>query len=180
MREGSRITPASRPRLRVLTRALAVTALALAGLAATAEATIGPSVPAGFTLVVSDSIATPGYYDATVRTAYVQSTASDWTQMHERCHAHQHLTILQETGREPVGARWQLDPWYATSQGIAYVRAIASSSFTWPAGWLSDNSPLEDFANACGLYYLNPGWLYELDPIRYHAIEAAVAGASPG
>jgi hypothetical protein len=128
-------------------------------------------------MIVDDSIDMTGYYDATVHTAYVRSDASDWAQMHERCHAHQHLTILIETGREPVGDRWQLDPWYATSEGTRYIQAIAASTYRWPREWLSDDNPLEDFANACGLYYLNPSWLYSLDPIRYHAVAAALEPA---
>ena len=132
----------------------------------------GPDVPQGFALVVTDTITATGYYDATVRTAYVRSTASDWTQMHERCHAHQHLTILRETGQEPVWAVWQLETWYLTSEGAAYIGAITRSAYRWPAAWLSADNPLEDFANACGLYFLNPGWLYSLDPVRYEAVDA--------
>jgi hypothetical protein len=144
---------------------------AIGGFAGPVQAAGSPDVPDGFTLVVTDTIAPAGYYDATVRTAYVRSTASDWTQMHERCHAYQHLTILRETGQEPLWGVWQLESWYLTSEGTAYIDAIARSAYRWPSAWLSADNPLEDFANACGLYFLNPGWLYSLDPVRYQAID---------
>jgi len=175
MREGSPTHPARRLRPARLVRALAAAAVAFGVFAAAGTAAADPSVPDGFTLVVTDGIDVTGYYDTTVRTAYVRSTASDWSRMHERCHAHQHLTILLETGQEPAGLRWQLDPWYTTSEGAGYIEAVARSAYRWPPGWLSDDNPLEDFANACGLYFLNPGWLYSLDPIRYHAVDALFA-----
>jgi hypothetical protein len=150
---------------------LLATLIALFAIATPAHAA-GPDVPEGFSLIVTDTISATGYYDATVRTAYVRSTASDWTQMHERCHAHQHMTILRETGQEPVWTVWQLESWYLTTEGAAYMEAITRSAYRWPSAWLSADNPLEDFANACGLYFVNPGWLYSLDPIRYEAVDA--------
>lgn len=176
MREGPRRQPlfphVFRPSAARLVWSLLATLSAVFAIAVPARAAGGPDVPEGFTLVITDTISATGYYDATVRTAYVRSTASDWSQMHERCHAHQHLTILRETGQEPVWSVWQLESWYLTSEGAAYIEAITRSAYHWPSAWLSADNPLEDFANACGLYFLNPGWLYTLDPIRYEAVDA--------
>jgi len=42
-----------------------------------------------------------GYYVPAIRTAVVPVWADPFVLAHETCHAHQHLTVLQELGREP-------------------------------------------------------------------------------
>lgn len=55
-----------------------------------------------------------GYYIAPIRTIVLRPGAAAFVLRHERCHAHQHLTVLQELGREPDA---DLSDWLLTTEG---------------------------------------------------------------
>jgi len=151
----------------LLRRALVVPLVA-AGLAA-----VGcMSVPQGVHIYVSDSGCTSdGYcpwpdgaphdfYYAPTRELVVSGGQSVKVDAHELCHAHQHETILEETGREPVGLT--LTEGLLTDEAAAY-RVVAEAN-PRPASWtLSKDNLIEDFAEACGRYLT--GWR-DQDPAR--------------
>lgn len=113
------------------------------------------------------------YYWAPTRTSVVCPEESAWTLRHEACHAHQHLTILEELGTEPVFP-YDLHEWDQTSEARTWNQLVTT---VWPAvgQWAMTPPPqtaLEDFAISCGLYF-SDGWrLREIDPARYAALEA--------
>lgn len=106
-----------------------------------------------------------GFYDAPTRAAViVLGDALDV--LHETCHAHQHLVILQETGMEPGLA---LNEWYGTTEGQMWTAATEGHPSLWT--WGRQNG-MEDFAESCGRFYM--GILKGQDPLRYRAIVAII------
>lgn len=114
------------------------------------------------------------YYWAPTRTAVVCPEQTPWTLRHEACHAHQHLTILEELGKD-AGPPYDLHEWLVTGEARDWGMLVTTA---WPnyGHWASEPSAhnaLEDFAISCGLYFTNPQLLHDLDPLRFNAIEAA-------
>ena len=102
------------------------------------------------------------FYYAPTREVVVGPGQSCRPLMHELCHAHQHQTILSETGREPSDLT--LVEWNDTAEAAAYASAIAGHPH--PADWrLSRDTLLEDFAEACGRYLARDP-RYPSDPLR--------------
>jgi len=109
------------------------------------------------------------WYDAASREVVVAPNQSLKVWAHEACHAHQHQTILDETGQEPVQVSSSFNPavriadlheWVATSEGVAYAAVVEQAGAN---GWGAHYAPLlEDFAEACGRYMVGR----ELDPVR--------------
>lgn len=84
-----------------------------------------------------------GYYDAPTRTVLLlRDTPLD--RMHETCHAHQHQTILETTGKEP--ASLDLREWSETTEAVIWRRENSGLPRFYPAD-------LEDFAETCGRYF---------------------------
>jgi hypothetical protein len=81
---------------------------------------------------------------------------------HEYCHAHQHWSI---NGGAPLSpSNYDLQSWYATSEGQSF--AAATSGEPWPWTHSAVNG-LEDFAWTCAYWYVDPGHLFEVSPARY-------------
>ena len=89
------------------------------------------------------------FYYAPTREVVVAPGQSCRLLMHELCHAHQHQTILNETGREPSDLT--LYEWDDTAEAAAYASVVAGHPR--PDDWrISRDTLLEDFAEACGRY----------------------------
>jgi hypothetical protein len=89
------------------------------------------------------------FYYAPTREIVVAPGQSCRSLMHEFCHAHQHETILEETGREPSDLT--LKEWYDATEAAAYAPVVAAHPH--PDDWqLTADTLLEDFAEACGRY----------------------------
>jgi hypothetical protein len=86
--------------------------------------------------------------------------------VHEACHAHQHQTILNETGKEP---NIELDQWYKTAEARSYAAAIAGLGR--PAGWAA-TTDIEDFASSCMMWLTYPTLLTTQSPERAAWMEA--------
>ena len=70
---------------------------------------------------------------------------------HEYCHAHQHWSI---NGGAPLPpSDYDLESWYATSEGKSFMAATAGLSFPWTNSAING---LEDFAWTCTYWYLDP------------------------
>lgn len=109
------------------------------------------SVPTGLHVVVTDTpedycSAHNNCYRSDLRAIIVAPNQSRKLWAHEACHAHQHQTILDETGIEPTG---DLHEWLDTSEGIEYAQVVAIAG---PTQWGDWNTPLENFAESCGRY----------------------------
>jgi len=80
--------------------------------------------------------------------------------VHETCHAHQHWSI---NGGAPT--REDLSAWYATAEAASFS-AIATD-WPYPYAFTTAQNRLEDFAEACALWYVDPARLLTLSPARY-------------
>ena len=81
---------------------------------------------------------------------------------HELCHAHQHWSI---NGGAPLApSDYDLESWYATSEGAGFQAAVAGLSWPWTH---SAVNVLEDFAWTCADWYLDPAHLLSISPERY-------------
>ena len=110
------------------------------------------------------------WYDATTREIVVAPGQSLKVWAHEACHAHQHQTILDETGKEPrlvvsafnpTARIADLHEWHGTDEGKAYAAVVEQAG---PNPWGMHYTPLlEDFAEACGRFLTDWG---DLDPVR--------------
>lgn len=91
------------------------------------------------------------FYWAPTHEVVMVSGCVESNRVHELCHAHQHWTI---NGGAPLApSDYDLGPWYATGQAQSFG-AIAGG-FPW--GRVSNASNLlEDFAETCASWYLNP------------------------
>ena len=110
-------------------------------------------VPEGISIVVTDEPEAlcgqyVNCYHAPTRTIVVLPGQSAKLLAHELCHAHQHQTILDETGIEPS---LDLREWYGTSEAGAYMAVREAAPV--PTEWrLSADTALEDFAEGCGRF----------------------------
>lgn len=100
------------------------------------------------------------FYWAPTHEIVTQGQQPEIRVMHERCHAHQHWVI---NGGEPTENN--LSTWYSTAEAISY-KAIAGG---WPYSYefTTKHNLLEDFAEACALYYLDEGLLQSISDSRY-------------
>src|SRR3990167_9673753 len=123
-------------------------------------AALGLLIP-GFTYETSpvEYFGHPGHYFYVEDHAFISESASDWVVMHEACHSHQDYQVLWETGRN---ASFDYE-WLATDEARAYQAVVDYSAYRWPAEWLSADTLIEDYANACGLYFVSPDSLYRYD-----------------
>ena len=129
-------------------------------------------VPEGFTLryggCASDGACYPFnfYWQATREAVLVNAEQSAKTRQHEVCHAHQHQTI--NAGAPTDNG---LSAWYATSEGQSFTVAVDGSPFPWGAVSTS-TSGLEDMAETCAYWYIDPAHLQAVSPVRYTWAEA--------
>jgi hypothetical protein len=131
------------------------------------------AIPAGTTVVwgscASDGACYPyNFYWAPTHEAVLQPGEGPVKVQHELCHAHQHLSINGGTELQP--SDYDLESWYATSEGTSYAAAIAGSSWPWQEG--GNRNLLEDFAWACAYWYVAPADLLDLSPQRYQWAKA--------
>ena len=118
------------------------------------------------------------YYYPPLREIVAAPNQGASTLLHEACHAHQHQVILTETGKEPT---INLREWLATAEGTAFITATGwqpdGGTSQWgptyyptktPWAWLSVQSPLEDAANTCSLFYRDPDELEQRSQARYN------------
>jgi len=133
------------------------------------------SVPEGFHVHISETGCTSdgtcpfggegpaNFYWAPLREIVLIPNQGHRTIAHEVCHAHQHQTILNETGQEPgIGLR----AWHTTSEGISFHELAAQYPHPWP--WISqEDIVLEDFANTCSLWLTAPRELKQRSAERY-------------
>ncbi|MDR7574204.1 MAG: hypothetical protein QN194_14930 [Armatimonadota bacterium] len=82
---------------------------------------------------------------------------------HEMCHAHQHWTI--NGGADLAPSDYDLEQWYATAEAASYSRV--ATDWPWPYQISVRANLLEDFAEACGLWYSDPVMLRRISPARY-------------
>lgn len=114
-----------------------------------ATAALVSCVPAGLRLVETDDRAALCHYDvncynAEERAIVVSPGSSLQVIAHEACHAHQHQTVLTETGREPT---LDLREWADTREARSYD--VPPLAYSYHEG---GDSKLEDFAEACAQY----------------------------
>jgi hypothetical protein len=79
--------------------------------------------------------------------------------VHERCHAHQHWSI---NGGDPT--REDLSAWYGTEEAASF--GAAATGWPYPYAFTTANNLLEDFAEACALWYTDPVALQDISPSR--------------
>ncbi len=118
----------------------------------------GLSLPSNTTVVqgaASDGASWPFcFYWAPTHEVVMVDGCGETNRVHELCHAHQHWVI---NGGAPTGL--DLGAWYGTSQAQSFG-AIAGG-FPW--GQVSNTSNLlEDFAETCAQWYLNPERLLQV------------------
>ena len=124
-------------------------------------------LPEGTTVVwggcSSDGTCYPyNFYWAPTHEVVMQNGEPPVKVQHERCHAHQHWSI---NGGAPLPpSDYDLESWYATTEGAGFVAAVAD--FPWPWSHSAVNG-LEDFAWTCAYWYLDAPHLLELSPERY-------------
>jgi len=87
--------------------------------------------------------------------------------VHEMCHAHQHWSI-----NGGAATREDLSAWYATGEGTSY--AAAATGWPYPYEFTTAHNSLEDFAEACALYHVDPARLLDLSPARYDWMRASL------
>lgn len=122
-------------------------------------------VPPGTSILVTDSPepycnARVNCYVAATRTIVMVPGQSIRVLAHEGCHAHQHWTILEETGDEP---RRDMVEWLDTSEATAYAAVVEQAG---PHEFGAHYVPLiEDFAEACARYMVDDDQ-WPLDPVR--------------
>lgn len=85
--------------------------------------------------------------------------------VHEMCHAHQHWSI---NGGADTSA--DLSAWYTTNEGESYT--AAATGWPYPYEFTTVHNPLEDFAEACALYHVDPARLLDISPARYDWMRA--------
>lgn len=146
--------------------------LALAALAATGCM----SVPAGLRVVeTSDPVplcrAYANCYRPDLREIVLVPGQPLKVAAHEACHAHQHKTVLEETGREPSV---DLHEWLATGEGRVYAAYVAGHPHPYWSAIAPEDTLLEDFAEACGRYLTQPvdDGRFPSDPYRDAFFEA--------
>ncbi len=84
--------------------------------------------------------------------------------IHETCHSHQHWTI--NGGRSLAPADTDLNAWPDTGEGRSFTAAITGSPFPW--GHISTRAnTLEDMAETCTWWFLDPAFLKTVSPVRY-------------
>lgn len=103
------------------------------------------------------------YYWASEREAVVAPGQSAFITAHELCHAHQHYVILKETDKEPS---INLSEWYNTEEGKSFVEMAEDNPFVWQR--MSRGEPLEDFANTCSYWFVDPETLKTMNLARYN------------
>ena len=81
--------------------------------------------------------------------------------VHEQCHAHQ----AQSIGRRLVPSEYDLAPWYQTEEGVSYAQI--AGDWPYPYEFSTEQSLLEDFAEACQLWYTDAVRLVEISNVRY-------------
>ena len=87
--------------------------------------------------------------------------------VHELCHAHQHWTILMETGREPIDVT--LSEWVYTEEGRSFLKIRSVGWGSWPWGTISTRQDvIEDFAETCTWGLLDPVYLESVDSYRFN------------
>ncbi len=91
------------------------------------------------------------FYWAPTREIVLQPGEGPDRVQHEYCHAHQHWSI---NGGAPLPpSDYDLESWYATSEGQSFMAATAGLSFPWTNSAING---LEDFAWTCTYWYLDP------------------------
>src|SRR3989344_566474 len=124
-------------------------------------------VPDG-TIVVWGGCASEGechwynFYWAPTHEVVMQNDEGQDKVQHELCHAHQHWAINGGTPLSP--SDYDLESWYATTEGQSFTAAVAG--LPWPWSYSAVNG-LEDFAWTCAFWYLDPSSLLEVSPERY-------------
>jgi hypothetical protein len=145
------------------------------------------ALPEGLTIHVSENGCLPDgtcpyggkapatFYWAPTRTIVAAPNQGKSTLAHEACHAHQHEMILEDLGHEPSNV--DLRDWYETAEGKSFVEttgwkstSVSGQPPTWtgshPWSYLSNANPIEDFANTCSRFLVDPQGLTGLDPVR--------------
>ncbi len=95
------------------------------------------------------------YYDAGSRTIVLQPGEGYAKEVHERLHAHQHMSI---NGGESVAlSDYDLGSWYESSEGQSFMAEVGVPNILWS----SDNCPadqngIEAFACVGQLWYNDP------------------------
>ena len=129
----------------------------LAGLALPANVTVNTSGCAS-----DGSCYWYNFYWAPTHEVVLQGDEPYIRRVHETCHAHQHAVI----GRELTPNEYDLHPWYDTVEASSY-EAIAGHDWPWKEAFSSQNNLIEDFAEACAWWYVQPADLYALSQARY-------------
>jgi hypothetical protein len=102
------------------------------------------------------------FYWAPTREVVMQNGEGPHKVQHELCHAHQHWSI---SGGAPLApSDYDLESWYATSEGQSFAAAVAGLPWPWTQ---SQVNGLEDFAWTCAYWYQDPGHLLEVSRERY-------------
>lgn len=102
------------------------------------------------------------FYWAPTHEVVMQLGEQELKVQHERCHAHQHLSINGGAPLHP--SDFDLEPWYATSEGSSFTSVVAGLDWPWTHSAVNG---LEDFAWACAYWYLDPARLLNVSPERY-------------
>ena len=125
------------------------------------------AVPAG-TRVVRGSCASDGechdynFYWAPTHEAVVFAAEPAHKVQHELCHAHQHWSINRGAALAP--SDYDLESWYASAEGQSFTAAVAGLYWPWSQSAING---LEDFAWTCAYWYVDPGHLRSVSPLRY-------------
>jgi len=126
------------------------------------------ALPEGTRVVVTDTpevwcVVRVNCYHAPTRTIVLVPGQSLKALAHEGCHAHQHATVLAETGGEPS---LDLHEWFTTAEAVQYAAVVAQAG---PNEWGEHYTALlEDFAEACGRFLTD----YSNEPGRAAFFEA--------
>lgn len=107
------------------------------------------------------------FYWSPTHEVVLQGDEPDIRLVHETCHAHQHWSI---NGGAPT--REDLSAWYGTAEAASFG-AIATG-WPYPYAFTLAQNRLEDFAEACALWYVDPARLLDISPARYTWMAASL------
>ena len=102
------------------------------------------------------------FYWAPTREVVMQQGEGNDKVQHEYCHAHQHWAISGGAPLRP--SDYDLESWYATTEGRSFTTAVAGLGWPWSHSAVNG---LEDFAWTCAYWYLDPARLLDTSPERY-------------
>ena len=102
------------------------------------------------------------FYWAATREVVMQPGEANHKVQHEYCHAHQHWAV--NGGAPLVPSDYDLESWYATSEGRSFTAAVAGLAWPWSHSAVNG---LEDFAWTCAYWYVDPAHLLSVTPERY-------------